>query len=68
VSVGGAGQRVKLAPLQHEIFLQFETDGAQKTVTIDVPQAMSPKELGWSADIRRIGLGLWRVEIGTPTN
>ena len=68
VSVGGAGQRVKLAPLQHEIFLQFETDGAQKTVTIDVPQAMSPKELGWSADIRRIGLGLWRVEIGTPAN
>lgn len=68
VSVGGAGQRVQLAPLQHEIFLQFDTDGTQKTVTIDVPQAVSPKELGWSEDIRRIGLGLWRVEIGTPAN
>lgn len=68
VRVGGAEQRVKLAPLQHEVFLQFDTDGAQKTVTIDVPQAVSPKELGWSGDIRRIGLGLWRVEIGTPAN
>lgn len=68
VRVGGAEQRVKLAPLQHEVFLQFDTDGAQKTVTIDVPQAVSPKELGWSGDIRRIGLGLWRVEIGTPAD
>lgn len=66
VRVGGAEQRVKLAPLQHEVFLQFDTDGTQKTVTIDVPQAVSPKELGWSGDIRRIGLGLWRVAIGTP--
>lgn len=68
VRVGGAEQRVKLAPMQHEVFLQFDTDGMQKTVTIDVPQAVSPKELGWSGDIRRIGLGLWRVEIGTPAN
>lgn len=68
VRVGGAEQRVKLAPLQHEVFLQFDTDGMQKTVVIDVPQAVSPKELGWSGDIRRIGLGLWRVEIGTPAN
>ncbi|MCC6073453.1 DUF7024 domain-containing protein [Massilia sp. GCM10020059] len=68
VRVGGAEQRVKLAPLRHEIFLQFDTDGLQKTVTIDVPQAVSPKELGWSGDTRRIGLGLERVEIGTPAD
>lgn len=68
VRVGGTEQRIKLAALPHEIFLRFETDGKQHTVSIDVPQAVSPKELGWSGDIRRIGLGLWRVEIGTPAN
>ena len=68
VRVGGAEQRVKLAERPHEIFLQFDTDGTQKTITIDVPDARSPKELGISGDIRRLGLGLWRVEIGTPAN
>ncbi|MBZ2209321.1 ArnT family glycosyltransferase [Massilia soli] len=68
VRVDGAEQRVKLPALQEEIFLQFETDGTQQTVTIEVPQAVSPKELGWSEDIRRLGLGLGRVEIGTPEN
>jgi phosphoglycerol transferase len=66
VRVGQMEKRVKLAPLPHEVFLQFETDGMQKTVTIDVPQAVSPQELGMSADIRRLGLGMWKVELGMP--
>ncbi|NML61162.1 hypothetical protein HHL21_08725 [Massilia sp. RP-1-19] len=66
VRVGAAEARVKLGPHPHEVFLQFETDGKQKDVTIDVPQPVSPKELGWSGDIRELGLGISRVEIGAP--
>lgn len=66
VRVGGAEQRVKLAPTPHEVFLAFDTDGMQRTVEIDVPQAVSPKELGSSGDIRRLGLGITRLETGVP--
>ena len=66
VRVGAAEARVKLGPHAHEVFLQFETDGRQKDVTIDVPQPVSPIELGWSGDIRKLGVGMSRVEIGTP--
>jgi hypothetical protein len=54
--------RIPQTPL--EIYLQLETDGSRKTLTIDIPQPVAPKTLGLSADERELGLGLISLEIG----
>lgn len=66
VRVGKAEAVFQLPPMPQEVHFKLHTDGMQKTVTIEVPQAVSPNELGMSTDTRRLGLGMTRVEIGTP--
>jgi hypothetical protein len=65
VRAGQAEASFRGPGMPQEIFLQLQTDGTEKTVTIDIPQPVSPKALGWSGDTRELGLGMIRVEIGT---
>jgi phosphoglycerol transferase len=62
--VGQAEQRFRIPTTPTEVFLRFDTDGAQRTLTIDVPQPVSPQQLGHSIDVRQLGIGLIDVEIG----
>lgn len=55
--------RIPLAPL--EVYFRLETDGTERTVSIDIPEPVSPKALGISGDGRTLGLGLISVEIGS---
>jgi phosphoglycerol transferase len=55
----------RLAATQQEVRLRFDTDGAQRTLTIDVPRPISPAELGQPNDARKLGIGISEIEIGT---
>jgi len=48
-----------------QVGMRFKTDGTQRTLTIDVPHPVSPKELGQGGDERKLGIGLVKIEIGT---
>lgn len=62
--VGGASERFKLPATTQELFLHFDTDGAQRELSIEIPQPTSPQQLGAGADVRLLGLGLIGLEIG----
>lgn len=62
--VGNASQAFKLPATTQELFLSFDTDGAQRELSIEVPQPVSPQQLGGGADTRLLGLGLISLEIG----
>jgi hypothetical protein len=66
--VGQAATSFRIPSGAQELFFRLETDGGQKTMTIDIPRPASPKELGHSGDERQLGLGLISIEIGTPAN
>ena len=46
-----------------EVAIPVTTDGNAKSVTIEFPNAKSPKELGVSPDTRKLGLALVRLQI-----
>jgi phosphoglycerol transferase len=62
--VGNVQKTFKVSALPQELFFQLQTDGNTKTITIDIPQPISPKTLGMGDDIRTLGLGLSSLEIG----
>jgi hypothetical protein len=66
--VGEASKRFRVPTTPTEVFLQFDTDGKQDTLRIEVPQPVSPESLGLSVDKRTLGIGLINVEIGTRPN
>ncbi len=43
--------------------VSFSTDGATDEIRIDIPKPTSPKELGVSADERRLGIGIQELRI-----
>ena len=43
--------------------LRFETDGTARTIEIRVPRPTSPQELGRGADGRKLGIGLYGMEV-----
>lgn len=43
--------------------LRFDTDGNTRTIEIRVPQPVSPQELGQGADPRKLGIGLYTLEV-----
>ena len=51
-----------------DVTLRFVTDGAQRDVTIVVPQPVSPHSLGGSIDRRTLGIGVNNIGIATPDN
>lgn len=66
VRAGRAEAGFRIPGMPQEIHLQLQTEAGERTVTIDVPQPVSPKSLGMSGDTRELGLGITKLEIGTP--
>lgn len=55
----------RLGQVEQDIGLRIETDGRQRSLTIEVPKPVSPKELGLSGDTRKLGIGIAAIEIGS---
>lgn len=55
----------RLGQLEQDIGLQIETDGRQRSLTIEVPRPTSPAELGLAPDARTLGIGIMSIEIGS---
>jgi phosphoglycerol transferase len=43
--------------------LRFDTDGTVRTIEIRVPRPTSPQELGRAPDARKLGIGLYSLEV-----
>ena len=63
---GDAATTFRIPAMPQEIFLQLETSGDERTIVIEVPEPVSPTSLGNSTDTRQLGIGIGKVEIGTP--
>lgn len=63
--VGGERRPFHLTATAHDRFFQFETDGTQQLVTIEIPKPVSPRSMGHGTDDRLLGIGFTSVEIGT---
>lgn len=61
--VGDREATFRVTEIQQDLSLQFETDGSQRSLTIEVPRAQSPFELGMSEDRRKLGIGLADVQV-----
>ena len=46
-----------------EVVIPVVTDGNARSLIFKIPDAISPSELGLSLDIRKLGLGLIRLQI-----
>jgi hypothetical protein len=62
--VGKASSTFRVAAASQELGLRFETDGNQRSLTIEVPQPVSPAERGNPHDPRTLGIGIADIEIG----
>ncbi|WP_020651815.1 ArnT family glycosyltransferase [Massilia niastensis] len=63
--VGGQSASFRLSGSLQEVRLSFLTDGAQRSLTIDVPRPTAPRTLGQWPDDRELGIGIAEVAIGT---
>jgi phosphoglycerol transferase len=61
--VGGQSARFRLGWTPSDVGLEFDTDGAQRELVIDVPHPVSPMEHG-QPDPRKLGIGIAEIEIG----
>ena len=62
--VGTASTRFRLSGGDQEVRLRLTTDGAQRSMTIDVPRPTAPSSLGPSGDERQLGIGIAEIAIG----
>lgn len=65
MQVGEQRKTFRLAGAAQERLVSFETDGTQKTISIDVPQPVSPEAIGYPGDTRTLGIALSEIELGT---
>ncbi len=63
VRVGETARQFRLGPSQQEVSLRFKTDGARRSLVIEVPQPVSPAELLGMGDTRKLGIGLADVAV-----
>lgn len=63
--VSAGGQTLDLhADGQHGVReLRFDTGGDARTITIKIPKPTSPQELGFGGDQRKLGIGLYTMEV-----
>jgi phosphoglycerol transferase len=61
--VGGQEQRFRVPGFGQDIALPFVTDGAQRSLSIEVPQPTAPRDVGPSVDVRKLGIGLIEIEV-----
>jgi len=59
--VGASTVKFTLKAQEEERLLEFDNPGQLRTLTIDVPNAISPKDLGVGPDERPLGIGLVQV-------
>ncbi|WP_208279253.1 DUF7024 domain-containing protein [Massilia oculi] len=62
--VGDAQSSFRLGGSEQEVTLRFETDGAQRSLAIEVPRPTAPSSLGQWADDRPLGIGIAEIAIG----
>jgi len=62
MQVGDQKKEFRLGPSPQEISLLFTTDGAQRSVVIEVPQPDSPADRG-STDTRKLGIGIDEITV-----
>lgn len=62
--VGDASASFRLSASFQEVRLRFATDGAQRSLTIDVPRPTAPSKLGEWPDDRELGIGIAEIAIG----
>ncbi|NML61163.1 hypothetical protein HHL21_08730 [Massilia sp. RP-1-19] len=66
VMVAGSERRpFHLTGTAQDRFFQFETDGTEQEVTIEIPKPVSPRSVGYGPDDRLLGIGFTSIEIGT---
>ena len=66
--IGDSSGQFRLSGSPQEIGLHFDTDGTQRSLTIEVPHPVSPQEYGDPRDPRKLGIALADIEISTPVN
>jgi hypothetical protein len=64
LTIGDQRKTFRLAwPVQDRYF-EFDTDGTEQLITIDVPQPTSPLSVNQGGDERLLGIGITSIEIG----
>ncbi|RZA32938.1 MAG: hypothetical protein EOP92_23455 [Lysobacteraceae bacterium] len=63
VRVGGESKQFRLGWAEQHIGLHFDTDGNARSLEIEVPQPVSPEELGRPGDPRKLGIGISEITI-----
>lgn len=66
--VGARQAQFELGAEPGDVTLRLPTDGRQDTITILVPQPVSPRALGINPDRRTLGIGLHSILVATPAN
>lgn len=61
--VGNSASRFTLSGKTEERILDFNNPGRSRTLSFNVPSAVSPRELGLSADERSLGIGFVQMRI-----
>jgi phosphoglycerol transferase len=65
MQIGGETQTFRLSSDITVVTLPFTTDGKTRTITIEVPQPTSPRQLGQGNDERLLGIALMQMSIET---
>jgi phosphoglycerol transferase len=65
IRIGDQAQTFRLSSWVAVVTLPFTTDGNARTITIEVPQPTSPRQLGLGADDRQLGIALLQMNIDT---
>lgn len=63
--VGGQRRPFRLTGSAQDRFFQFDTDGTEQLVTIEIPEPAAPRALGYGPDDRLLGIAFISLEIGT---
>lgn len=61
---GGQDLKFRLSTVPQEVNLHVESDGKLRTLSIEVPHPVAPKDIGPSIDVRTIGLAISEISIG----
>lgn len=64
LQVGEQQRRFKLSGQLSEHLFRLDSDGQQHTLVIEIPQPVSPQQLGQGGDVRELGMALIYLEVG----
>jgi phosphoglycerol transferase len=63
IEIGAEAAEFVLADSPQEIAIPFRTSEASASIVISIPSPISPKELGFGNDSRKLGLGFYRLKV-----